>query len=147
MLHSRTMTARNDTNSDVTSAPVALTKEYIRDAFKHLEETHDVEHRNEFFKRYMLEDVKWEITGNGHSLAGTRHSLADHSAASFNKLGETPGPHPPSSLWAREHVLTMQQARSLPVRSSSSCGASSSNLRLDTLVSKRRVSLPGPTVR
>lgn len=69
------------------SPPVVLTKEYIRAAFKHLEEIDDVEHRNAFFKKYMTEDVEWEITGNGHELAGTRYSLADHSAASFSKLG------------------------------------------------------------
>lgn len=68
-------------------APVVLTKEYIRAAFKHLEETDDVAHRNAFFQRYMTEDVEWEITGSGHELAGTRHGLAEHSAASFSKLG------------------------------------------------------------
>lgn len=69
------------------SPPVVLSKEYIRAAFKHLEEIDDVEHRNAFFKKYMTENVEWEITGNGHALAGTRYSLADHSAASFSKLG------------------------------------------------------------
>lgn len=69
------------------AVPVSLTKDYIRKAFKHLEETEDLDLRNEFFKRYMIENVTWEITGNGHQLAGTRHSQAEHSAASFSRLG------------------------------------------------------------
>ncbi|KAF3765560.1 hypothetical protein M406DRAFT_329457 [Cryphonectria parasitica EP155] len=76
------------TQAEATPTPVILTKDYIRDAFKHLEEVEDVEHRNLFFKKYMVEDVKWEITGNGHELAGTRYSLAEHSSASFTKLGK-----------------------------------------------------------
>lgn len=75
-------------NSEAPTVGFVLTKEYIRNAYKHLEETDDIEHRNEFFKKYMIEDVTWEITGNGHEMAGTRHSLQDHSAVSFARLGK-----------------------------------------------------------
>lgn len=74
---------------DPPPAPVTLTKDYIRKAYKHLEETEDLDFRNEFFKQYMIDNVTWEITGNGHELAGVRHSLSEHSAASFSKLGRT----------------------------------------------------------
>lgn len=70
-----------------TPAPVSLTKEYIRAAFELLSQTDDAENRSEFFRRYMVADVRWEITGSGHELAGTRNSLAEHSAASFSRLG------------------------------------------------------------
>lgn len=69
------------------TTPFALTKDYIRDAFKLLEEVDDLDKRNSFFEKFMVPDVKWEITGSAHDMAGTRHNLADHSAASFNKLG------------------------------------------------------------
>lgn len=143
----------NDSNA-TTSVPVVLTKEYIHQAFKHLEETQDMAHRNEFFTQYMLEDVKWEITGNGHSLAGTRYSLADHSAASFNRLGENKPGHADFLVHREQRACTdicgripPAQERSLPVPSSSSCGASSSSLIQGTLVLRRKVLLPGPMVR
>lgn len=75
------------TSTNSQDASVSLTKEYIRDAYKHLEETEDLDFRNQFWKKYMIQNVTWEITGNGHSLAGVRHSLAEHSDASFSKLG------------------------------------------------------------
>lgn len=74
-------------NAPSSSPGSPLTKDYIRKAYKHLEETNDLDVRNEFWIKYMVENVTWEITGNGHSLAGIRYSLAEHSAASFSKLG------------------------------------------------------------
>lgn len=75
-------------NEDVQRPPpVHLTKEYIRAAFRLLEQPDGVEDRDRFFQRYMVANVRWEITGSGHALAGTRNSLADHSAASFSRLG------------------------------------------------------------
>lgn len=79
---------RMASNSKTLGAGFVLTKDYIRNAYKHLEETDDIEHRNQFFKKYMVENVIWEITGNGHEMAGTRHSLAEHSAVSFTRLGK-----------------------------------------------------------
>lgn len=79
--------AHLDAPSSTSSSGSPLTKDYIRNAYKHLEETDDLDVRNEFWDKYMIENVTWEITGNGHSLAGIRHSLAEHSAASFSKLG------------------------------------------------------------
>ena len=66
--------------------PMKLTKDYIKLAFGHLEETQDLNKRDIFFKEYMVENVTWEITGQDHYMAGIRHSLAEHTAASFAKL-------------------------------------------------------------
>ena len=67
---------------------VPLTKEYIKKAFSYLEEVDDLDKRNIFFTKYMIEDVTWEITGRGHRLVGTRHSIAEHNAASFARVRE-----------------------------------------------------------
>lgn len=64
-----------------------LTKEYIYLALKPLEEVDDLETRSEFFKKYIVEDVTWTLAGNAHELAGTSHSLSEHNAATFNRLG------------------------------------------------------------
>lgn len=66
--------------------PVELTKDYIKFAFTYLEETQDLDKRNIFVTEYMLENVMWEITGNDHSMAGIRYSVAEHTAASFARL-------------------------------------------------------------
>ncbi|PSR97363.1 hypothetical protein BD289DRAFT_480207 [Coniella lustricola] len=74
--------------AQASATPVVLTKDYIRDAFKLLEEVDDLSQRNSFFEKFVVPNVKWEITGTAHDMAGTRHNLADHSAASFDKLGK-----------------------------------------------------------
>lgn len=66
---------------------VILTKDYILNAFKLLEETEIMTKRMEFFNRYMVDNVTWNITGSAHDLVGTRYNLADHTAATFGKLG------------------------------------------------------------
>ena len=65
-----------------------LTKDYIKKAFSYLEEVDDLDKRNIFFTQYMIEDVTWEVTGRGHRLAGTRHSVAEHNNASFARVRE-----------------------------------------------------------
>ncbi|KAF7561200.1 hypothetical protein G7046_g2960 [Stylonectria norvegica] len=65
-----------------------LTKAYVLTVFAPLQETTDLTLRNSFFTNFVVPDVKWTITGTGHSLAGTRYNLQDHSDASFAKLGK-----------------------------------------------------------
>ena len=78
---------RVQSNHIMAVPPVVLTKDYILNAFKPLEETEDVEKRTKFFKMYMVENVTWNITGSAHDLVGTRYSLAEHNSATFGKLG------------------------------------------------------------
>ena len=65
-----------------------LTKAHVHHVFASLLETDDLSVRNVFFTDHMIPDVTWTITGTGHSLAGTRYNLQDHSNASFNNLGK-----------------------------------------------------------
>jgi hypothetical protein len=65
-----------------------LTEDYILRAFKPLEEIQDLDKRNVFFQDFMVDDVIWELAGTSHALAGTSYSLAEHNAATFNKLGK-----------------------------------------------------------
>ncbi|CAM1500418.1 Fc.00g095800.m01.CDS01 [Cosmosporella sp. VM-42] len=69
-------------------ATFKLTKSHVQNAFASLRETTDLPARNVFFTEHMIPNVTWTITGTGHSLAGTRYNLQDHSNASFNNLGK-----------------------------------------------------------
>lgn len=67
--------------------PFVLTKDYIYHAFKPLEEVEDLEKRSAFFRNFIVDDVVWEIAGTAHELAGRSNSLAEHNAATFDRLG------------------------------------------------------------
>lgn len=72
------------------SPPFRLSKSYVDEAFKHLEDTDDLSNRKAFFTNYMVPDVKWYMAGSAHSLAGTRYSIESHSKATFERLGWFP---------------------------------------------------------
>jgi hypothetical protein len=67
-------------------APFILTKSYVLNSFSPLLETTNLSHRAIFFNTSVRPSVTWTITGSGHQLAGTRHTIQDHSEASFNRL-------------------------------------------------------------
>ncbi|KAG5926543.1 hypothetical protein E4U42_003165 [Claviceps africana] len=66
--------------------PFVLTKALVCQAFAHLAETEDLAVRGQF-NSYIDPDVVWTCAGSAHSLAGTRHGLRAHGAATFDRLG------------------------------------------------------------
>ncbi|KAH8673133.1 hypothetical protein BGZ61DRAFT_591638 [Ilyonectria robusta] len=69
-----------------TMADFKLTRPHVLKAFEPLQETDDIARRNSFFSDSMVPDVKWTITGQAHSLVGTRNSIQEHSNMSFDKI-------------------------------------------------------------
>lgn len=68
-------------------APFVLTKSHVLASFSPLRETTNLAARSVFATQSVRpNDVRWTITGSGHQLAGTRHTIEDHSKASFNRL-------------------------------------------------------------
>ncbi|KAH6986350.1 hypothetical protein BKA56DRAFT_670515 [Ilyonectria sp. MPI-CAGE-AT-0026] len=67
-------------------ADFKLTRPHVLKAFEPLQETDDIARRNSFFSESMVADVKWTITGQAHSLVGTRNSIQEHSNMSFDKI-------------------------------------------------------------
>ncbi|KAK2612644.1 hypothetical protein QQS21_001260 [Conoideocrella luteorostrata] len=65
-----------------------LTKDIVRKAFAHLGETQNMEYRKKFMTDYLVPNITWTCTGSAHSLAGTRHSVEEHSKATFERLGK-----------------------------------------------------------
>ncbi|KAH7011290.1 hypothetical protein EDB80DRAFT_891134 [Ilyonectria destructans] len=67
-------------------ADFKLTRPHVLKAFEPLQETDDIARRNSFFSESIVPDVKWTITGQAHSLVGTRNSIQEHSNMSFDKI-------------------------------------------------------------
>ncbi|KAL2214590.1 hypothetical protein CC79DRAFT_1328491 [Sarocladium strictum] len=67
-------------------APFKLTKSHVKSSFSPLLETTNLPLRAVFFNNSVRQNITWTITGSGHALAGTRHTIQDHSEASFNRL-------------------------------------------------------------
>ncbi|KAF7541747.1 hypothetical protein G7Z17_g11885 [Cylindrodendrum hubeiense] len=65
-----------------------LTRPHVLKVFEPLQETDDIERRNTFFADSVVPDVKWTITGQAHSLIGTRNSIQEHNDISDNQISK-----------------------------------------------------------